>query len=190
MALQTSGKISLLDIRTELKKDGKISLNDSDVRKLAEKEYGEIKLSDFYGKSSVISTSFVYEIEVTISIVKTYHVGYDEKNKGCKIVSIKRIEGNTYKNILKEIHTNIGTNEITLFLSGIGLDHSRDCTIMMYAKGNDEPDEDFVEILNGDSYSEKFDHSFIMRNPKLTDLLMRLKYQKKNLVLNFDVMFE
>lgn len=52
MALQTSGKISLLDIRTELKKDGKISLDDSDVRKLAGKESGEISFSDFYGKSN------------------------------------------------------------------------------------------------------------------------------------------
>ena len=52
MALPSSGKISLLDVRTELKKDGKISLNDSDVRKLAGKESSQISMSDFYGKSN------------------------------------------------------------------------------------------------------------------------------------------
>lgn len=62
MALQTSGKISLLDVRNELKKDGKISLNDSDVRKLAEKEDGEIKLSDFYGKSKSAGDIYMKDV--------------------------------------------------------------------------------------------------------------------------------
>lgn len=62
MALQTSGQISLLDVRTELKKDGKISLDDSDVRKLAEKESGEIKLSDFYGKSHSIGDIYMKDV--------------------------------------------------------------------------------------------------------------------------------
>ena len=51
MALPESGVISMDDIRKELGV-GVISLNDTDVRNLAEKTSGTISLSDFYGKSS------------------------------------------------------------------------------------------------------------------------------------------
>lgn len=61
MSLPSSGKISLNDIRNELGTTGKISLNDKEVRDLAGKSSGTIKLSDFYGKSGDIVT-----IELTI----------------------------------------------------------------------------------------------------------------------------
>nr|DAS46078.1 MAG TPA: hypothetical protein [Caudoviricetes sp.] len=41
------------DIRKELNKSGSINLNDSDVRKLANKPSGSISLKDFYGKSNI-----------------------------------------------------------------------------------------------------------------------------------------
>lgn len=51
MPLPSSGKISLGDIRTELNKTGSISLGSTDVRNLAGKTSGIIKMSDLRGKS-------------------------------------------------------------------------------------------------------------------------------------------
>lgn len=51
--IKNSGSISMDDIRKELNKSGTISLNDSDVRKLANKPSGPISLKDFYGKSNI-----------------------------------------------------------------------------------------------------------------------------------------
>ncbi len=56
MALQTSGPISLADVRTELQLSGRISLGDNAVRRLAEKPTGAISLSDFYGRSWVLGS--------------------------------------------------------------------------------------------------------------------------------------
>lgn len=54
MALPQSGKISMSMVNEELKKSGtsKISLDQSDVRSLANKPSGKIAMSDLYGKSS------------------------------------------------------------------------------------------------------------------------------------------
>lgn len=52
MTLQSSGAISLLDIRNELGLSGMISLGDSIVRTLLGKPSGVISLSDAYGKSA------------------------------------------------------------------------------------------------------------------------------------------
>lgn len=51
--LPKNGTISMNDIRKELNKSGSINLNDSDVRKLANKPSGPISLKDFYGKSNI-----------------------------------------------------------------------------------------------------------------------------------------
>lgn len=48
--LPEKGTITLNQVRTELEKTGKITLNDTDVRKLAEKTSGTIKMSDLHGK--------------------------------------------------------------------------------------------------------------------------------------------
>lgn len=56
MTLQSSGAISLGDIRTELALSGTISLNDSIVRALLGKSSGSISLSDGYGKSAYPGT--------------------------------------------------------------------------------------------------------------------------------------
>lgn len=50
--LLKNGTISIDDIRRELKINSTISLNDTTVRKLADKSDGTISLSDFYGKSN------------------------------------------------------------------------------------------------------------------------------------------
>lgn len=189
MALQTSGQISLLDVRTELKKDGKISLDDSDVRKLAEKESGEIKFSDFYGKSSniKINKSFSYEIVLKLVVIPGNYYGYDKKYG--KIKSIKKITGERYENILRKIYLNMYTGETEIILEPDKLVLASFDNIVVFAKGEDEPDEKMLKILDtsnpfsGDLYI--VDNKF-----ELQDLLMRLRYQKRDLVLSFDVMFK
>lgn len=67
MALPKSGIITLDDIRKELKRSDTISLNDTDARELANKVNGEIKISDFYGKSSEIFKSTFIGQNVSIN---------------------------------------------------------------------------------------------------------------------------
>jgi len=52
MALQSSGPISMANIRSELKLSGSIGLNSNAVRTLGGKSSGKISLADFYGKSN------------------------------------------------------------------------------------------------------------------------------------------
>lgn len=52
MTLQSSGAISLADVRTELGASGAISLGDTNVRNLAGVASGAISLSNLYGKSN------------------------------------------------------------------------------------------------------------------------------------------
>jgi hypothetical protein len=52
MGLQTSGPISLGDVRTELGESGAIGLGNSNVRTLAGVASGAISLGNLYGKSS------------------------------------------------------------------------------------------------------------------------------------------
>lgn len=54
MALPTTGKISLGDVRTELGTTGAISLGSEDVRTLAGKTSGTVKMSDLYGKTNAL----------------------------------------------------------------------------------------------------------------------------------------
>jgi hypothetical protein len=64
MALQTSGPISLGDVRSELGLSGRISLGDAAVRGLAKRETGSISLSHLYGKSAL---NIEYEGRVKLS---------------------------------------------------------------------------------------------------------------------------
>lgn len=50
--LPETGAITMDNVRTELKKTGTISLNDSDVRKLAKIESGTISMNDLRGKKA------------------------------------------------------------------------------------------------------------------------------------------
>ncbi|WP_373077301.1 hypothetical protein [Fusobacterium varium] len=61
MALPTTGPISLGQVRTELNKTGSISLGSTDVRNLAGKASGIIKMSDLHGKSS-----YLYQGNLTV----------------------------------------------------------------------------------------------------------------------------
>lgn len=58
MALQSSGAISLLNIRTELGLSGEISLGQTNVRTLGEVPSGAISMSNFYGKSDIQEVVF------------------------------------------------------------------------------------------------------------------------------------
>lgn len=57
MALPSTGSISMEQVRTELKRTGTISLNDTDVRKLAGKASGTIGMSDLRGKKNTESVT-------------------------------------------------------------------------------------------------------------------------------------
>lgn len=53
MALPVSGRITMGQVRTELIKDGRISLGQEDVRKLAEDDGGRIEIEQLYGKKYI-----------------------------------------------------------------------------------------------------------------------------------------
>jgi hypothetical protein len=59
MALPSSGPLSLSQVNVELGKSStaQISLNDADVRALAQKPSGAISMSDLYGKSRFVIAS-------------------------------------------------------------------------------------------------------------------------------------
>lgn len=50
MGLPSSGSLSMSQVRAELKKSGSINLNNGDVRQLARKPSGTIRMSDLRGK--------------------------------------------------------------------------------------------------------------------------------------------
>jgi hypothetical protein len=59
MALQSSGSISLGDVNVELQRNrsSRLSLNDPDVRLLAKKSSGVVKMSDLYGSSYLFTAT-------------------------------------------------------------------------------------------------------------------------------------
>ena len=58
MALQSSGAISMVDIRTELNLSGAVSLGQTEFRNLAGVASGAISMSNFYGKANVQEVIF------------------------------------------------------------------------------------------------------------------------------------
>lgn len=66
MSLPTTGPISLGQVRTELNKTGSISLGNTDVRSLAGKTSGTIKMGDLRGKSNNI----IFTTQLTVGIKK------------------------------------------------------------------------------------------------------------------------
>lgn len=76
MALQTSGPISIGDIRTEMNDSGPQGLGDSDARTLAGISSGEIGMDDFYGASD---TPFV-ETNTNISALLRTDTGNHPSN--------------------------------------------------------------------------------------------------------------
>lgn len=82
--LPKNGTISMDDIRKELNKSGSINLNDSDVRKLANKPSGSISLKDFYGK-----TNIEIILDEYISYVRDqddYYIFHEEDVSGYNVI--------------------------------------------------------------------------------------------------------
>lgn len=78
MTLQSSGQISMYNLNVELDRSGTtgITLNDSDVRSLANTPSGQISLSNFYGKSNVGNNwSTVVSTALTLKGVTTDSAG-------------------------------------------------------------------------------------------------------------------
>lgn len=82
--IKNSGPISVDDIRKELNKSGTINLNDSDVRKLANKPSGPISLKDFYGKSN---TEIILDRYISYSRDSDdYYIFYEEDVSGYNVI--------------------------------------------------------------------------------------------------------
>lgn len=95
MALPTTGPISLGQVRTELKKTGTISLGNVDVRNLANKNSGVIKMSDLRGKTFMYKTTaansgykyfegstpiITFPIEINADVFTTINVGINSNH--------------------------------------------------------------------------------------------------------------
>lgn len=72
MALQTRGPISAADILAELSQTGQFNMNDPEERALAGKgtAASTISFSDFYGKSSVVTTTFKFKPGYASGLIK------------------------------------------------------------------------------------------------------------------------
>ena len=82
--IKNSGSISMDDIRKELSKSGTISLNDSDVRKIANKPSGSISLKDFYGKSNI---EVILDRYISYSRDSDdYYIFYEEDVSGYNVI--------------------------------------------------------------------------------------------------------
>lgn len=64
MALPSTGTITMGQVRAELRKNGSLNLGNTDVRTVAEKPSGTIKMSDLHGKTGWIE-SVSFDIGVT-----------------------------------------------------------------------------------------------------------------------------
>lgn len=80
MTLQASGIIKMSEIRTELSETGTVNLGKSSWRSLAGKASGIIKMSDFYGKSSLAvtfvpaaGTGGVLTVDETVNTTVTFN---------------------------------------------------------------------------------------------------------------------
>lgn len=82
--IKNSGPISMDDIRKELNKSGTINLDDSDVRKLANKPSGSISLKDFYGKSNI---EVILDRYISYSRDSDdYYIFHEEDVSGYKVI--------------------------------------------------------------------------------------------------------
>lgn len=90
MALPSSGTITMGQVRTELKKTGSLNLDNTDVRKIAVKPSGTIKMSDLYGKTGWVE-SVIFDIgarltknddEVTKNF--SFQLGLNQRNVSIK----------------------------------------------------------------------------------------------------------
>ena len=120
--IKDSGSISMDDIRKELSKSGTISLNDSDVRKLANKPSGPISLKDFYGKSNieVILDRYISYLrdQDDYYIFREEDVsGYEVIDKyGFSVLAVNRIRFDAEMNFREGIKELLGKNIYVSFI--------------------------------------------------------------------------
>lgn len=120
--LPKNGTISMDDIRKELKKSGTINLNDSDVRKLANKPSGPISLKDFYGKSNieVILDRYISYLrdQDDYYIFREEDVsGYEVIDKyGFSVLAVNRIRFDAEMNFREGIKELLGKNIYVSFI--------------------------------------------------------------------------
>lgn len=120
--IKDSGSISMDDIRKELSKSGTISLNDSDVRKLANKPSGHISLKDFYGKSNieVILDRYISYLrdQDDYYIFREEDVsGYEVIDKyGFSVLAVNRIRFDAEMNFREGIKELLGKNIYVSFI--------------------------------------------------------------------------
>lgn len=120
--IKNSGPISMNDIRKELNKSGSINLNDSDVRKLANKPSGPISLKDFYGKSNieVILDRYISYLrdQDDYYIFREEDVsGYEVIDKyGFSVLAVNRIRFDAEMNFREGIKELLGKNIYVSFI--------------------------------------------------------------------------
>ena len=120
--LPKNGTISMNDIRKELNKSGSINLNDSDVRKLANKPSGSISLKDFYGKSNieVILDRYISYLrdQDDYYIFREEDVsGYEVIDKyGFSVLAVNRIRFDAEMNFREGIKELLGKNIYVSFI--------------------------------------------------------------------------
>ena len=120
--IKNSGPISMNDIRKELNKSGSINLNDSDVRKLANKPSGSISLKDFYGKSNteIILDEYISYLrdQDDYYIFREENVsGYNVIDKyGFSVLAVNRIRFDAEMNFCEEIKGLLGKDIYVSFI--------------------------------------------------------------------------
>lgn len=120
--IKNSGPISMDDIRKELNKSGTINLNDSDVRKLANKPSGPISLKDFYGKSN---TEIILDRYISyIRVQDDYYIFREEDVNGYSVIdkydfsilAVNRIRFDAEMNFRNEIKELLGKDIYVSFI--------------------------------------------------------------------------
>ena len=120
--IKDSGSISMDDIRKELSKSGTISLNDSDVRKLANKPSGPISLKDFYGKSNIEVIldryiSYLRDQDDYYIFREEAVSGYEVIDKyGFSVLAVNRIRFDAEMNFREGIKELLGKNIYVSFI--------------------------------------------------------------------------
>lgn len=145
-ALPSAGSISMEQVRTELKRNGTISLNDTDVRKLAGRTSGTISMADLRGKKASetvtnyqiysnswrgrrengnFTVNFPHKVISGTLIVTSKAIKYEHYEELFEIGNIK-ILGQTIQQATKNITVSNVQAIIGEYFTGL----SRDCTDM------------------------------------------------------------
>lgn len=98
MALPSTGTITMGQVRAELRKNGSLNLGNTDVRTVAEKPSGTIKMSDLHGKTGWIE-SVSFDIGVTFKKTddwsKTFFCKLGLSQRNIRVTFMYRKKSNT-----------------------------------------------------------------------------------------------